>query len=508
MFQRSDLRTPLPMKTQGPTRVNPPVLWKTPKYLIFIILITIGQPCFAQKKNVSWKIYDQDLNLLTKVSTREISIFEDFVWYKWKGKYGVRDLNNNILIPPKYDAIRHHAAGLTSVGIRNCFGMVRGGKEILSLNYGESFTVDSSGYFETYNACSENLHAYFIANKSLYDKAGNLISSGCETDTRRMLNELTGRRKKEGYNYKEVSNGFVLKAMPSDKYLKKGIYNRTDSFLFSCIKCNISDNLDGLFLIRQRDEKNINYECYMIDTLGRIKIKADYSSLSYRQKQKLFIFERGPQKGIVFLNGKEKVLTSTKQDQIEVISQNRFLITHSDSSRVRTFEIVDSSANTIVSRTLDYLGIRSERCLIRRSATGYFFIDENGRAVSNHYDSVFTIPEFNYTKMVLGDNRPRYGIGGCVHATGGYFERDGFALHRKSSSIEYYGVARNGKIGLFNTVTYTDIDPAFDLVASAQGFFPAKKGRRWFVINRQGMITAFKNSKYINFSDKYILVGD
>src|SRR5688572_30775662 len=107
-------------------------------YLIVCIEFTFQQLCFSQKK-IQWKIYDQNFNKVAELSTKDLSIACDLIWYEVGGKYGVMDIRENVLIKPQFEKINHHPGGMTSVGIKGCFGMVYKGKQILPLEYDSRF---------------------------------------------------------------------------------------------------------------------------------------------------------------------------------------------------------------------------------------------------------------------------------------------------------------------------------------------------------------------------------
>lgn len=442
----------------------------------------------------------------------DVSIVDDLIWYRAGGKYGVMDIRNTVLIKPQFEEIHHYQNGMTSVGIKNCFGMVYKGKVILPLNYSNHFSVDSIGYFIAYKGCSEDPEAYIIGDYSIYHKTGKLISQGCEKDIRNLFFELVGRENKASYDTKIVSNEFTIKLIPSGQYeyVKKGIYNRDDSLIFSCSRCNISDNINGEFFIFQRAMNDyLDYETYTIDTLGKIKIRGDYDRLYYEPKYGFHLYEKGNEKGLVDINGRSQILAQTDVSRgVEVISKNRFLLSIRDSTNALLFTICDASGNYLFAPTKDWFRVISDDCLVRKTSSGYNFTNADGEAVSCTYDSVFVVPDFHYSKMVLGDNRPRVGFGPDVHHYN-LLDRDGFLPVTGTSMADFYGIIKEGKLGLYNVGLHKEIFPEYSLVSRVnRKLFAAKKGNQWLTINDKGELKSFGKSKYINFFGDYIVVGN
>jgi hypothetical protein len=85
-------------------------------YLVVFIEFTFQQVCFSQKK-IHWRIYDQNFIKTAEVSTKDISIAHDLIWYEARGKYGAMDIRQNVLIKPQFEEINHYQGGMTSVGI-------------------------------------------------------------------------------------------------------------------------------------------------------------------------------------------------------------------------------------------------------------------------------------------------------------------------------------------------------------------------------------------------------
>ncbi|HEY5825490.1 MAG TPA: WG repeat-containing protein, partial [Cyclobacteriaceae bacterium] len=410
--------------------------------LIGLIELSFQSTGFAQKK-IDWKIYDQDHNQVAEVSAKEISIVHDLIWYRTSQKYGVMDLHKNILIPPKYENIYHYPNGMTSVGVKHCYGMVYRGKEILPLEYSNLFLVDSSGYIRAQKGCSENIEAYIIREPAIYDLRGKLVFQGCEDDVNKFFNELTNGVK-QVYDSKKISNGFTLKLLPPDqKQVKKGIYNPKNSLIFSCDKCTISENVNGEFFISERNATGINNVAYTIDTSGMIKIKDDYNQLQYNSAFNLHLYAKGDENGIIDSTGRVQLLAKTTiPNGVQVISGDRFLLSIPDSAGTALSAICDSSGAYLFPPTTDSFQIISNNCLIKKTQTGYLFTNADGKPVSEPYDSVFVIPDFDYRKMVEGDNQPRVGFGSDVHSVSP-LDRDGFSPDIKTPGYSHYGIMRD-----------------------------------------------------------------
>jgi hypothetical protein len=480
-------------------------------YLIVFIEFTFQQVCFSQKK-IHWRIYDQNFTKVATVNTKNISIAHDLIWYEARGKYGAMDIRENVVIKPQFEKIDHYQGGMTSVGVKGCFGMVYKGKQILPLKYDSRFSVDTSGYFTAQQGCSENPEAYIIGGYGIHDAAGKVIWKGCQDDVSKQFLEMTGRKKNRAYDKKAISNGFIIKLMPTDKYVKKGIYNRSDSLIFSCTKCFISDNVDGEFFINQVGiDRSIDYEQYTIDTLGRTKIRGGYKRLYYYQKLKMHLYERGMDKGFVDSRGNPQVLTRVTRANasggFDVISKNRFLLSVPDSSNYLTFTICDSLGRYLFAPTKDLYQIIGDNCLIHKTPGGYIFTDADGKPVSNTYDSVFAVPDFDYFTMVLGETRAMLGV--CDASGIDHLGRDGFSPVIPAPEADFYGILRAGKMGLFNIGSRKEILPEYALVARInKKLITAKKDNRWIIINNDGEVKSLDKGKYINFLDKYILIGN
>lgn len=477
-------------------------------YLIVFIEFTFQQLCFSQEK-IHWRIYDQNFTKVAEVSTKDISIAHDLIWYQARGKYGARGIHQNVLIKPQFEKISHYKSGMTSVGTKGCFGMVYKGKQILPLKYDHRFSVDSSGYFTAQRGCSENPEAYIIGGYGIYDTTGKLIWEGCQDDINDRFLELTGHQKNPAHDIKPVSNGFTIKLMPSNSFVKKGIYDRNDSLIFSCMICHISDNIDGEFFISQRGMDNVfDHEVYTIDTLGKTKIRGDYKRLYYNQKYKLHLYERGIEKGFVDSRGRPQILLQANVFRgIDVISKNRFLLSSRDSSNDLTFTICDSLGKYLFAPTNDWYQVIGDNCLIHKTPGGYVFTNADGKPVSSTYDSVFAVPEFDYMTMVLGETRASYWQGSDVH-TLNHLDHDGFSPVIPAPAADLYGIVRDGEIGLFNIGSREEILPEYALVARInKKLFAAKKNNQWLIISDNGDLKSFGKSRYINFLDGYILVG-
>jgi hypothetical protein len=372
--------------------------------LQIIIQLVVHQSSFSQKK-IDWIIYDRDFNKVAKISTTTLSIQNDLIWYKTGKGFGVMNLHREILIKPKYDEIMHYSGGLTAAGNKGCFTMVYEGKEILPPEYDRHFTVDGSGYFTANHGCSEKPGAYIITTKSIHDKTGKLISTGCEDDIQKLFRTITKGNPKPSYNEKKVSNGFTIKLIQSnERYARKGVYNSKDSLIFSCSACRISDNLDGEFFIYQKDvNKPRQDEAYCIDTTGAIKMRGGYDRMSYDQKHGRYLYKKGNEHGFITKSGAEQILVKTSGLlPVIPISKNRFLLSIRDSLNNPFFTICDSLGVYLFTPTKDAYHVIGNNCLIRRSSGGYMFTDNNGKPVSNMYDSTYQAPDFNYKKMVLG----------------------------------------------------------------------------------------------------------
>jgi hypothetical protein len=478
-------------------------------YLFVLIGIIFNQSCFAQKK-INWKVYDRNFNDVTEVRASEISIADNLIWFKVKGKYGVMDLHKNILIKPEFEKIYHETGGFTSVGIKYCFGMVYKGKQILPLEYSNGFLVDTSGYIRASQGCSENPEAYIFSRYRVVDRTGKLISQGCEKDIDNMFMELTGRSHERDHTVKRISNGFRIKLMSPNGYVKKGIYNRKDSLIFKCEKCVISDNVGDEFIISQRDlTPDIHYEIYAIDTLGTTKIKGGYSRLLYNKKYDLHLYERGTETGLISRHSNPKALVCTNVAMgIQIISDNRFLVSIPDSLNGKRYTICDSIGTQLSTLSQGWFQVLGTNCLVHKTPAGYIFTDADGKPVSAVYDSVFVIPDFNYIKMVLGDERPR-GSGFCGTRTIQPLDRDGFSPLLVTRTTRFYGIARGKKKGLFNVESHTEIPIEYSLVARVDNdLFAAKKAGKWSVVPGKGNLKSFNKSKYITFFENYFAVGN
>jgi hypothetical protein len=479
-------------------------------FQIIAIQFILLQPCFSQKK-IHWKIYDHDFNVVTKISAKEVSINKGLIWYKTGKGFGLMDMHRNVLIKPKYQEIQHYPGGFTSAGIKGCFSMIYEGKEILPLKYDRDFRADTSGYFIAEHGCSENINAYIITRPSIHDKTGKLISQGCDEDIHNLFIDLTGRKRKSPYGEKEISNGFTIKLMPSKKWITKGVYNHKDSLIFSCERCIISDNHDGEFFIYQYDSNSTFYgETYSIDSSGSIKIKANYDRLKYDQKHNRYLYQKGNEHGLINKNGSTQIIVKTKYPStIRPLSKNRFLLSV-DSLHHSMFTICDSLGAYLFAPTKDWFQIISDNSLIRKTPDGDLFTDVNGNPVSDTYDSVFLVPDFNYKKMVLEVGQGGFGFwgGSDVHAISP-LDRDGLMMDIKIPAADFYVTERSGKKGLFNAEDHTEVPPQYSTIARAgKKLLAVRKNGSWFTMDDKGHLKSFKKSRYINFFENYILVGN
>jgi len=172
------------------------------------------------------------------------------------------------------------------------------------------------------------------------------------------------------------------------------------------------------------------------------------------------------------------------------------------------FTICDSLGIYLFAPTKDLFQVVNSNCLIHKTANGYMFTDANGKPVSGTYDSVFAIPDFNYIKMVLGDKGSRIGFGSDVQSIGP-LDRDGFSPVVITPMTGFYGIVRGGKMGLFKAEGHSEIFPQYLLVARVnEKLFVARKDNQWLTINDNGDLKPHRKSKYINFFENYILIGN
>jgi hypothetical protein len=487
------------------------------RFIIYQIIIQLifQQFVFSQKKT-NWQIYDQDFNKVREVSAKEISIQNQFIWYRTGKGFGVMDMQGHVLIKPKYEEIAHYPGGFTVAGGKGCFTMVYAGKEILPAQYNRNFLVDSSGYFIANEGCSENVEAYIITTPSIHDRTGKIISAGCEDDINRLFFSITKKVQNRSYSQKSLNNGFTIKLMnPRGKYLKKGIYNSNDSLVFSCVGCRISDNINGLFFIYQHDlDKRLHDEIYAIDTTGAVKIKGGYKRLSYDQRHDRYLYQRGNEYGLITKKGVEQMMFRADNVlRITPISANRFLLSIQDStSQYGTATICDSTGRHLFAASEDYFDVAGKNCLIRKSPQGYVFVDNDGRPVSDKYDSIYAVPDFNFPIMVLGMKYSGGAVCGGIHEMSPLDWDGRRLLYMVKIPMPISGIyitERDGKKGLFNADSNTQITSEYTLIARVKNdLFAVSKNRKWFTMNDAGHLKSFKKNRYINFFENYILVGN
>jgi hypothetical protein len=474
-----------------------------------VILLVFPISAFSQK-DINWKIYDHNFKQIAALKSPELSIHAGMIWYKSGKAFGVLDMKGNIFAPPVYQEIQHYPGGFTSVGTRGCFGMVYKGREILPLEYSRFFDVDTSGYFISRRGCSENKNSYIISNQTIYDTTGKLILEGSEEDINRTFNTLINRKQKVPDKEKFLSNGFSLKLIPGDsKFVKKGIYNKSDSLIFSCEKCRISDISDGLFIIYQTETNSNRIDgVYGVDSTGAIKVKNNYDELRYDRKHKRYLFTRANEYGYVTSAGVEHILMrSDYPTNVTPISKNRFLLTIRDSLQNNGLTICDSMGVYLVPVTKEWYQIAGDNCLVRKLKGGSQFIDSNGIPVSGLYDSVYAVPEFNYRIMVLEEAPGFYGV--CEVDRISPLDRDGNSPDLAPLRTDAMITLRNGKKGFFNVRHNIEVAPQYSIVARvSENIFAVKADGRWFILNEKGRLGKIGKGTHINFFEKYIAVGN